>query len=768
MNRRVVIFCSIIAVVLAIVAGVVIVDLFSEPETVQVKDSRIDAMSAVPLDAIAVANFEKLEDINSLLKDPKFNFSQLVDQRSEIVKFISLLPDQLINSEAILSLHYSTKNRVSLLFALSIPKNCDKEELSDQIYAAVSSVTKKRYGSTIINKCVVPKINYSIQGNFLVASTAIVVVESSIRHIENSISIIESDAFLKQMPYINSNISILVNHDNLGKFFSGTVNRDYLSNAPVAASFSSWAGLGFTFDNNKIVAEGTTYFPSDPNNVSFSLQYFSSIFQYQDDKKSTFLSILPENTADILSVRVSSPEKLLDAYVTYLQAHKKYNDYNYLNILKTKEYKISPRDWFLNLGVEEFAITSIPVNGKIESAILLKVKKMDKNEMNVEGEIRAFKYKGYISTLLGGIFSKVEDDYQCSVDDYYVIGSKSIVSSFARINNVEDYFSLKDYLEQTNASNIVSRSSTISYYMNPIFCVDSLTNVFKPFFINPVINGINKFNYSSFYVDYSIKNNYKNNLFSQFNIENMEKLPEPKKSLIDLYNERKSNKLDSVIVSIPKGPFEIVNFINKKKNYIEQLPNNRIRLLNEKNKSVWTVEFDKPFCGYVQQMDLYKNKKLQIIFGAGSKIYMLDRLGRWVKDGFPLELGKDILLGPKVYDIKGDKNYMFMVLHKDNTLSLYGVDGNYVPGWSQISLNEPIVKMPELLKVGENFYIDVRTSQQTLIYNLNGLIVADFTKKKKLKPDTDIKIVSENELKAISIDGTELIINIETGNIKKM
>ena len=151
--------------------------------------------------------------------------------------------------------------------------------------------------------------------------------------------------------------------------------------------------------------------------------------------------------------------------------------------------------------------------------------------------------------------------------------------------------------------------------------------------------------------------------------------------------------VEDVPVTVPRGPFPVKNFIDGSTNWLEQLENNDIRLLGASRNPLWTVKFQTPLCGTVRQIDYLKNDKLQMLFASEDKIYLLDRLGRKV-GRFPISLGKRILLGPDVYDFSGDRDYTLMVLHEDNTLMQYGLDGKPVPGWNVPEITSNPIRAP--------------------------------------------------------------------------
>ena len=134
---------------------------------------------------------------------------------------------------------------------------------------------------------------------------------------------------------------------------------------------------------------------------------------------------------------------------------------------------------------------------------------------------------------------------------------------------------------------------------------------------------------------------------------------------------------------------------------------------------MWGVPFKTPICGYVESIDYYANGKVQFLFASASGLYLIDRLGRFV-GGFPVDLGKPVLLGPKAYDFSGAHGYTVMVLHKDNSLEMYNLHGQKPQGWKGIYAPETVKQLPELLEIKGKRYWAVRTSIRTLVYGFEG------------------------------------------------
>jgi hypothetical protein len=156
-----------------------------------------------------------------------------------------------------------------------------------------------------------------------------------------------------------------------------------------------------------------------------------------------------------------------------------------------------------------------------------------------------------------------------------------------------------------------------------------------------------------------------------------------------------------------------------------------------------------------------------MIFCSGNKLYMLDRLGRWVKP-FPVTLSKDVLLGPQVYDFNNTREYTLVVLHTDNTIGMYDMTGKALESWAPVQLGEKIKGLPELLDMEGTRYWVIRTGYQTVICNENGSPVADFSKKRRLTADTKVERKSGKEVVVKSVEGKDMVLNLQTGAMKKM
>lgn len=103
-----------------------------------------------------------------------------------------------------------------------------------------------------------------------------------------------------------------------------------------------------------------------------------------------------------------------------------------------------------------------------------------------------------------------------------------------------------------------------------------------------------------------------------------------------------------------KGPaeFQVKNSGTGKMNTLRQNADNSLALIDHNGKQLWKIAFPGKIVGEPAQIDIYNNLKIQYLIAEGSKLHLIDRLGREVKR-FPLTLPGAAKSGP--VDFKKDK-----------------------------------------------------------------------------------------------------------------
>ena len=158
-----------------------------------------------------------------------------------------------------------------------------------------------------------------------------------------------------------------------------------------------------------------------------------------------------------------------------------------------------------------------------------------------------------------------------------------------------------------------------------------------------------------------------------------------------------------------------------------------IGLRDASGKQIARTAFAAPVCSRVREIDYYGTGKTQYLFASGSRLYLMDGKGM-ILPSFDVDLGRRILVGPDLFRFSGD--YAVMVLHEDNSLALYTLEGEPWPGWKDIRPSAKVFDLPELITVdGEDFW-KVSLSSGDRLWRFKGGRPLSASKTRKLLKKT--------------------------------
>lgn len=654
---------------------------------------------------------------------------------------------KICNCEALFSLHYSGKNQVSPLMALNL-KDYNYNETRGRV---INSKKRRNYSGVEIES--MGGVEFAFFNGFLLASPSQIILEQSIRHLQAASSILDDEQFLATLSKTyKSNLVLFINHTQVGKLFSGYSARKYLKYADFTSNLCSWSKFYFTITDNSLVGEGDF-------TINKGAQNYLSLFKGLSQERSKVESVLPFNTFAHISFTVNDFTQLSSGYNSYREAHRKANS----------DVTESATTWISKMKIKELTFALIPYGGMLEGVTIIKKGREEWGANQLISKLKSdpllpseFVYQGVIAAFFGSIFNNTNEEAILENRDWVIIGPSLLIEEFSR--GAFDTFSISDYTDQTKARNLINREkSLLTISMNSSFLPDSSVAFFNNHFAKRLKSVWDKNNVMLSSCQFSFDSNRELKARLILYADSLQKPPSKPKGEV---GQPVGWELDTVIV-VPKGPFALVNFKNGEREYLEQLPNRWLSLKDKEMKGIWSVPFNTPLAGYVMQIDFLENGKLQMLFASGRHLYLLDRSGRYVHPS-PIKLRDSIVLGPKLYKRPGDSQESIMVLHSDNTLSLYDKYGKPSPLWSDISVEETIKEFPELIKIGGSNYLVLRTQLYTRIYSINGNPVSSaLTGKRSLSYDTPIIEVGGSIVKIRTIDGKEIILNLETGKFSR-
>jgi hypothetical protein len=697
---------------------------------------KIASADAVPSDAVLLFRFKDAKSAAGILTDTSSVLFPFIGSGDPLSKIFDAFSE--VEGCVAISVHGLSKSEIASLFSFELPLAEDQlKELKGRISSTFPSVQQRSYNNIKISSS--QGIYYAFTSNRFIASTSSIILESSVRHLVSGNSILDNADLQKALRGMAGFDNILfVNHMQIGKLFSGMISNRFRKYVAFSSRIAGWSAFTGEFDSNESRFTGWAFNNGEYDNYTNSLRGVVG-------KEPSVMQILPYTTLFVISF---TPED----FARFTDKYREYREFYIKEDIKSWERS---KEWFLSLEPRELSAALLVSGERLYWITLVRVSREKTESSGVEED--HFK-SGEIPKLFGEIFSHTEGEKVLKKGDWIITGHKRIIESFESGALLK--LSLGDYTAGTLAGNSFSRSiSPVNYFFNISVLPDTVSGIFREQYRLNVLSRVSKRGFESVTGSLSDPAGRAFSLCFFSDKSQRPSIPAEERSRADGMSPRP--------VKVPEGPFEVINHETGEKEYFEQLPGYMLRLTDKNHKGIWTIPFNTPLRGFTEQVDFFRNKKLQMLFASGNRVYLLDRNGRFVSP-YPKKVDSLILLGPKCYDVKGDGDFAIMLLGTDNTLRLYDRGCKPYPAWSDITVNEVIRTFPALIQVGNNRYFVLRTDLRTLIYTVNGNEVTKLPGQEKIAPDSEIKVVSDREIIVKSTTKSYFSINIESGKTKRL
>ena len=696
MSKKSLILCLSVLGGVLILIGIAIAVLYSGSTNDRSDDSDDlpSVLSAVPSDAMLLS-FGKVRDLCDLNEE---------------------LEDQLKRCDAAVSLHYSGK--LYSLFALDVRKV--GAPVLDQLkqYLAQKGMSVSQKGDVFL---------YSCSENL---------VKSAVRHIDEGVCVKDATGFVDAFNTTDAQTVLFISGLHARRLLSSAFTRNVYKYSTFISKVADWYAFEVN-DSQGISLSGNLLYGGEPDELM-------TAFANCTPGTSQVADYLPSYTLFALTIPIRNHSAFRKDFQAFADSR---------NTLKTmlaqqgslkSKNGIAPMELGDNLEVQELATAGLIIGSRLERVNLIHISSRnaelifrDPALTTMRGYVpktHEWKYGSYVSSVYGSMFALPDESCFTYIDGWLIIGSRAAIDEYVTKNALG--YTLSEYTAHAGRKNLLSDKEALAVgYFSLTAEKDRLTDYVSRGFLNGLRANIGEPEYSPAVV-YIGKDGEESTI--DFEIG----------SLVLSRTKAPSESRDTTVV-VSKGPFKVKNSHTGKTNTFYQNKYKSLCLRDESGKDLWGVPFDKTICGTAHNVDIHGNGKLQIIFGAGNGIYVIDRLGRYV-NGYPIELKKEICLGPDIHDLAG--KYYAMILHKDNTLEMYDLKGKRSSSWKTIDLSKETIKsLPVRLTVGANDYWIVRTSIQTLIYPFEGgKPLTKFKDDSKIKPDSKV-IVSEDQT-SIEVD----------------
>lgn len=289
--------------------------------------------------------------------------------------------------------------------------------------------------------------------------------------------------------------------------------------------------------------------------------------------------------------------------------------------------------------------------------------------------------------LLSGAFPKV-----CfQLENFFIFTqneeqAQSIISTF---NNNATIANMAYY---TEANEHLSSASSLSFYrMN-----GNISNVLSLFFNTRSAGEIEKINFKNY--PFAALQFIHDRDFAHVNV--ICKESSKNSSITKGVTQQFNVLLDNEILS---GPQFFSNHRTGGKDIVVQDISNKLYLISDKGKILWTKDLPAPIIGPIREVDILRNGKKQLAFVTKNEFYVLDR-NRNSVGKFPLKFRDEITQPLAVFDYDSNRKYRFIITQGKNIL-MYDSKGSMVEGFTFKRTSSEVIMPPQHIRLGIKDYI---------------------------------------------------------------
>ena len=739
MSRRSIIICLAVLAVMIVGVGVAVAVLYSGVDSAQTRkgsfvpdQERYLLLPAVPADAALVACLSDVEDaVNGPLRG--FRFPDALAAELAAGSFPSFS-----SASMVVSLHYGGKMNPLYVFDAGQAASEPSEDAS----ALMSFATAQGLCAQFVDCSKASDGTRSIAKHSVVlVSDTETLVKSATRHLAEPISVMYAGGFADASQLAGGkDLVFIANHSAKTLMPVALAKARSNISSPFIANLAQWTVIEIEkTDATGAYAAISSVYDQDASD-------YMTVLEKSQPAVSKLSQILPSFAVSAISLPMKSAEPYIDAYQSFMDSKQSLQSYRKKQRDLTARAGLSPEEFVKRLDIKEMAKASFLLGKSLAEVNLMRIGKEDtlifvgtenKSFKHYVPATHAWPYASFAASVFGDIFQLKDESCFTYINGWIISGSMAAVEMYVK-DKVLDY-NLTEYMANAGQKDLLASEASLVAY----FSLGEYPAGHKDIFTNPVAEALKPLYQGCDYCPAVLAvSKGKDGLTGRLRIPRLEMMK----------SKAPQVERDTTVV-IPQGPFKVKNCATGRTNLLYQNEHGAICLKEEDGKGLWGVPFKEKMCGAVGEVDYYANGKIQFVFAAGSKVYIIDRLGNYV-NGFPIDLGKEILLGPDVYDFNKKKAYNIMVLHKDFTVDMYNLKGKKPDSWKGIVAPERIKELPERLEVGGSTYWVVRTSIQTLIYPFyGGSPLTTFTGDKMVLPKSEVTVVDGTSVSVECYDG---------------
>ncbi|WP_375239762.1 ribonuclease HII [Aurantibacter sp.] len=545
---------------------------------------------------------------------------------------------------------------------------------SDSLVQSLSNKNILR-DSVSVDAIMAEKITFNNQNLYVALRDSVIIGANSKEQLKAIYNLEKNEDLLKLLKTTNktSEISILSNQTTIFKqpiFIDSLLNKKQLTN---------YLAFDVDLSQENILLNGIS-------KAKDSTKSLINVFTNTIPQENELALITPNNSDGFLSVTYNDFEIFRENLNTF-------------NKKATVKKETLLFDNITEIGVI-YNDTNAFVLNTIDTELTQIALQEEQNEIEVYRSIPIYSYSQ--TDILKNHFSPFinqEVTMYCQIDQFFVFSSskETLQNIIANYQNKTTLF-FKDYYKAVSKQ-LSSQSSLLQVVNN-----SALASILNSSVKNTSNLTLDDYKTSAFQFSYDYD-------FAHFNaVFNKSKITKK----VNTISEKFNIKLDHAILNKPQF---VKNHVSGKNEIVAQDIKNTLYLISNSGKILWKKDLKDEVLGKIEQVDLYKNGRLQLAFATKKAIYILDRNGNQVKP-FPVKLNDNITQPLSVFDYDGKKDYRFLITQKKELLML-DAKGKTVTGFKYKKDNK-ITSQPKHFRIGSKDYIVFSSKNKLIVLDRVG------------------------------------------------
>ncbi len=620
----------------------------------------------IPKDAQVVIKINDLERTKNLLRDNDFIKK---NKKLDFFSYFSDLPilNQTNQSKGILCFSPIGRNDFEYTFISKFdPSIIHKDSLQNK---SIETIT---YATKTIHKITSDKSTFyaTRQDSILIASSSQILIENAIRLQENKAPIRED--FIKAYEVANAEqaVSILIDGKELKNVHSSLLNNKDLNSL---SNFSGWISVDASIDQNALYLDGIAI---------------------EKDSLSTTIGIFDNTLAQENRLANITPVSA-NGFISFT-----YDDFSTLKknlaMAQDREIDTVPVDLDEILsGVSEIGMIFMEQEHIITLTSLDPENTAELLNGTSSGTYRNISIYSYnnpsvFSETLTPLLPDFEAKFYILYENYFLFASS------------------KNGL-QTIIANLLNKTllGSQEYYTNTIEKLPDESSIL-------MVNSINNLqDYISNNVDDTKKEQWSKITTEGYQVAALQIIKESNfahihgvlkkniaKDAATSVTQTTSTTLENKILSQPTF---VKNHRTKGMDIAVQDIDNNLYLISDKGVIFWKKQINGAIQGEIQQIDIYKNGRYQLLFNTENTLYLVDRDGKDVTS-YPKKFEKPITQPLALFDYDKNKRYR-IVITQGNVITMLDAEGKTVTGFGFKGTETNLIAPPKHIRIGSKDYI---------------------------------------------------------------